>query len=132
MHQYVLRLEIAVNDAMPVRVVERAGDAARDAKCLVNEKLPIALQLRTQRFAVHERHYWYCTFHVGGVCGEWNDALAGLMDYQSRDQLSGFMAGMVALMDGLAINRLRRKYGSIARRSSTRIHSSRFRLGSYS
>ena len=44
--QDVLRLEIAVDDAVPVRVVERARHCRRDADRFVDRELLLAIQAR--------------------------------------------------------------------------------------
>src|SRR3954470_9551580 len=45
----VLGLDVAVNDAVPVRVVERAGDLAGDSQRVVDRELPLAIQSRAKR-----------------------------------------------------------------------------------
>ena len=57
MQENVFGLYITVHHALPVRVVERAGDFARDAHRLRNWQLFFALETRTQRFAGHEWHH---------------------------------------------------------------------------
>jgi len=53
--QDVLRLDIAMNDAAVVRVIQRIGDLARDAQRL-GERQPAAVQPPAQRFPFDERH----------------------------------------------------------------------------
>ena len=53
--QDVLRLDIAMNDAAAVRVIQAIGDLARDAQCL-GERQPPAVQPLAQRFPFDERH----------------------------------------------------------------------------
>jgi len=43
--QDVLRLDVAVDDAVRVRLAERVGDLARDAQRLVDRKLALAVEL---------------------------------------------------------------------------------------
>ncbi|HEX6059831.1 MAG TPA: hypothetical protein VFZ11_12550 [Gemmatimonadaceae bacterium] len=52
----VLRLHIAVDDAVPVRVVERPGERARDRDRVGHRELPLAQQALAKRAALHERH----------------------------------------------------------------------------
>jgi serine/threonine-protein kinase len=40
---------------------------------------------------------WYNTFYRGFACGEWQDALAGAKECQSRDRRSGYLAAIVVL-----------------------------------
>ena len=47
--QDVLGLDVAVDDAVPVRVVERVGDLARDAHGLVDRQLRLAVEPVAQR-----------------------------------------------------------------------------------
>ena len=52
LQQDVLRLDVAMDDAVPVRVVERVGDLARDARRASSiGQLPLALEPRAQRLA---------------------------------------------------------------------------------
>ena len=44
LQQDVLRLDVAVDDALPVGVVERAGDLADDARCVLERQRPFARQ----------------------------------------------------------------------------------------
>ena len=53
--QDVLRLDIAMNDAAAVRVIQRIGDLARDAQRL-DERQPAAVQPLAQRLPFDERH----------------------------------------------------------------------------
>ena len=52
----VFRLDVAMNHAAPVRVVERAGDVGRDLHGVGNGQLPFAREPLAQRLAVDERH----------------------------------------------------------------------------
>ena len=54
--QDVLRLDVAVDDAVVVRVVERAGDLARDAQRVGHRQLPLAVEPVAQGLALDERH----------------------------------------------------------------------------
>jgi hypothetical protein len=55
--QDVLRLDVAVDDAVRVRLAERVGDLARDAQRLVDRKLALAVELVAQRLAGDVRHH---------------------------------------------------------------------------
>ena len=57
MQQNVLWLDVAVNDAMPVRVVERARDLGGEPHAFGHRQLVLAIQAITQRFAVDVRHH---------------------------------------------------------------------------
>ena len=52
----VFRFEVPVNDAVAVRIVERARHCARQADRLVDGELLLTLQARAERFAGHIRH----------------------------------------------------------------------------
>ena len=54
--QDVLGLDVAVDHAMPVGVVEGAGDLGREADGVGDRQLFLALQPVAQRFALDERH----------------------------------------------------------------------------
>ena len=54
--QDVFRLDVAVDDVLSMRVVERIRDGGRDADRLVDAELRFAVQFVPQRFAVDERH----------------------------------------------------------------------------
>jgi len=54
--QQVLGLDVAMQDAVLVRVLERAGGFGRDTYGLVERQLALALQTRAQRFAFDEWH----------------------------------------------------------------------------
>jgi eukaryotic-like serine/threonine-protein kinase len=47
---------------------------------------------------------WYYLDFMGLACGAWDEALAGLKAYQSRDQLSSYMAAHVAYLYAAAFN----------------------------
>jgi hypothetical protein len=53
----VLRLEIPVDHAVLVRVVERFRDGDRDAHRLLHRELLLALEPGAERFALHVRHH---------------------------------------------------------------------------
>ena len=53
----VLGLDVPMNDAPRVRVGQRVRDLARDAHRVGDGQLPLALEARTQRFALDERHH---------------------------------------------------------------------------
>ena len=46
-----------MNDAMAVRVVERAGDRDGEVHCFVHRELLLAVEPRAERLAVDERHH---------------------------------------------------------------------------
>ena len=46
-----------MDDAVAVRVLEGRGDGAADAHRVVDGQLPLALESRAERFAIHERHH---------------------------------------------------------------------------
>jgi len=54
--QNVLGLDVAVNHAMPMRVVERVSHLACDAHRFVDAKLRLAIQLVANRLALDEGH----------------------------------------------------------------------------
>ncbi len=54
--QDVLGLDVAVDDAVPVGVVERVGDLARDPDGVGDRELLLAAQPVAQRLALDERH----------------------------------------------------------------------------
>ena len=53
----VLRLDVAVDDALRVRVGKRIGHLVRNAHGVVNRQLLVAHQAIAQRLAVNERHH---------------------------------------------------------------------------
>ena len=55
-NENILGLEIAVDDALAVRVVERRGDRGRDSDCFVDRELLFTIEPRAERFAFDERH----------------------------------------------------------------------------
>ena len=57
MQEDILRLEIAVNHVVSMRIVERAGDAAGDAHGLLDRKLLLAIQPMTKRFSLDVGHH---------------------------------------------------------------------------
>ena len=52
----VLRLDVAVNDPLPMCVLKRAGHFARDAQRIRYRPLLLALEACTQRLAAHVGH----------------------------------------------------------------------------
>jgi hypothetical protein len=54
--QNVLRLEIAVDHTMAVRVIQRRRDRGREVDRLVDRKLLLAHQSRAERFPLDVRH----------------------------------------------------------------------------
>ena len=54
--QNVLGLDVPMDDAVPVRVVERECRLARDTHRVGNRKLPFARHSIAKRFALDERH----------------------------------------------------------------------------
>ena len=56
LEQDVLRLDVAMDDALAVGVVERGGDLPREPERLVHRELPLAGQPGAQRFAGDVRH----------------------------------------------------------------------------
>ena len=54
--QDVLGLEVAMNHAVRVRVVERVRDRDSDSQRFVDRQLLLALESRAQRFSLDERH----------------------------------------------------------------------------
>ena len=56
LEQRVLRLDVAMDDALAVRVVERRGHLPREPERLVHRELPVAAQPGAQRFPGHVRH----------------------------------------------------------------------------
>ena len=55
--QDVLGLDVAVDDAVPVGVVERGGDLGGDPDGVGDRELLLATQPVAQRLPVHERHH---------------------------------------------------------------------------
>src|SRR5262245_27044966 len=55
MNQNVLRLDVAMDDALPVRVVERGGHLPREVERLIDAELFVTTEPVAQRFAAHER-----------------------------------------------------------------------------
>ena len=55
--QDVLRLDVAVDHAVAVGVVERPGDLGSDADRIADRELLLAVQPVPQRFALDERHH---------------------------------------------------------------------------
>ena len=53
----VLRLDVAVDEPLAVRVVERARDLLRDRERFLDAELVLAIQLVAQRLAAHERQH---------------------------------------------------------------------------
>src|SRR5437762_1109546 len=56
LEENVLRLEIAMDDVMPVRVVEGAGDRCRYADRLLDGELLLAIEALSERLAFDEGH----------------------------------------------------------------------------
>ena len=54
--QDVLGLDVAVDHAVPVRIVERVGDFARDPHRFVDAELRLAIQLLAERLALDVGH----------------------------------------------------------------------------
>ena len=52
----VLRLDVPVNHAVAVGVLERVGGLARDPERVVDRELPLAPEPVAQRLALDERH----------------------------------------------------------------------------
>ncbi len=57
MQEDVLGLDVAVDDAVLVGVLQRVGDLASDTERIVDGKLLLALEPVAERFAVDERHH---------------------------------------------------------------------------
>jgi len=55
--QHVLRLDVAMHDAVAMRVLERVGDLRGNADRVVDRELPFAVEPRAQRLSFDERHY---------------------------------------------------------------------------
>ena len=53
----VLGLEVAMDNTVAVRIVERAGDGGRDVERLVDRELMLARELGAQRLPLGEGHY---------------------------------------------------------------------------
>ena len=56
MEQHVLGLEIAMHDALAMRIVERRGDSGRDSYRFVDRELLLTLQSRAETLALDEGH----------------------------------------------------------------------------
>ena len=56
LQENILRLDVAVNDPLLVRMFECARDFARDAQRVVDRQLPFALKACPQGLAAHIRH----------------------------------------------------------------------------
>ena len=54
--QNIFRLDVAMNDVLTMRVVERTRDFTRDANRVGNRQLSLAFQSCAQRFARYQRH----------------------------------------------------------------------------
>ena len=66
--QQILRLDVAMHDALLVRVVERTRDLARDAQRLVDRELLVATEMVAQRLALDVGHR-EPELAVGGLAG---------------------------------------------------------------
>ncbi len=55
--QYILGLDVAVDHAMAVGVIERTGDLFRYTQRHVDRQLLLTLEKVAQRFSLHVRHY---------------------------------------------------------------------------
>ena len=54
--QHVVGLDVAMHDAVVVRIRQRTGDLAQDADRVAHRQFAMALQPDAQRLALHERH----------------------------------------------------------------------------
>jgi hypothetical protein len=57
LEQDVFRLDVAMHDPPRMRVGQGTRHFSRKPQRIGHRKLPLAIQARPQRFAVHERHY---------------------------------------------------------------------------
>src|SRR5262245_5018872 len=57
LEQDVLRLDVAVDNAVTVRVTQRVGDLARDRERFVDRQLTFAIETIAQRLALYKRHH---------------------------------------------------------------------------
>ena len=57
LEQDILGLDVAVDHAVAMRVVERRGDVGGEADGFVNRELPLPLEPTPQRFAFHVGHH---------------------------------------------------------------------------
>jgi len=57
LEQDVGRLDVAVDDTLPVRIVQSLGHVGRNAHRLVHRKLVLAVELLPQALALHVRHH---------------------------------------------------------------------------
>jgi hypothetical protein len=57
MQQDVLRLDVAMDHTVAVRVIERVGDLGRDAHRLLDAELRLAIELGAQRLALDVGHH---------------------------------------------------------------------------
>src|SRR6185437_13126364 len=56
LEQNIFRLYVAVNDAAPVRILQRVGGLRCDANSVSDRELLVPVQAAAQRFAFHKRH----------------------------------------------------------------------------
>ena len=100
---------------------EAAANAMRFAPDLAESHCALAMQLLMFEWdwAAAERAFkrsmelnpgysqagvWHNIFYRGVACGEWNEALAGVKECQSRDQRSAYLAAVVAVMYSLGFH----------------------------
>jgi hypothetical protein len=54
--EHVLRLDVAVDDALPVGDLQRGGDVGGDAQRIIDRELTLTLELRAERLPLDVRH----------------------------------------------------------------------------
>ena len=57
LHENVLRLQVAVDYAVRVRVIEGVRDCDGNPNCFVDGKLLLTIQPCSKRLSIHKRHY---------------------------------------------------------------------------